>query len=81
MWKSTSEATSDRLVMTRIDDERGIRNEQPMKKIGNLWFTGDTYVYYTPTHWRELTDIEKMKIKNENERRAILQLERANAGL
>jgi len=36
------------------------------------------YVYYSPTHWRELTMIEKLKIKNEAERKAIAQLESSN---
>lgn len=52
--------TSDRLppegvvVHTKIDDERGCRNEQRLKLIGNMWFfpDGSMYVYYTPTHWK-----------------------------
>jgi hypothetical protein len=41
-------------VLTRIDDERGVRNEQVLRRRGNLWFFPDDamYVYYTPTHWR-----------------------------
>lgn len=44
------------VVMTKIDDERGPRNEQAMKRSGNLWFVpdGSTYVYYTPTHWKPI---------------------------
>ena len=44
-------------VETKIDDLRGIRNTQTLKRLGNLWFTpdGNMYVYYTPTHWRELS--------------------------
>lgn len=47
------------VVMTKIDDEHGPRNEQRLKRGGNngrLWFTPDTemYVYYTPTHWRDI---------------------------
>jgi hypothetical protein len=43
------------VVMTKIDDEYGSRNEQSLvllRKHG-LWFTPDRsmYVYYTPTHW------------------------------
>lgn len=55
-WQPTSTAPDRELVMTRIDDERGIRNEQPLKRHGNLWFFADAsmYVYYTPTHWRPL---------------------------
>lgn len=42
------------LVKTKIDDGKGIRNEQFLKKCGNLWFIpdGNMYVYYTPTHWK-----------------------------
>jgi hypothetical protein len=43
-------------VETKIDDEHGVRNEQPMRRRGRLWFFTDDsmYVYYTPTHWRAL---------------------------
>jgi hypothetical protein len=42
------------VVNTKIDDERGSRNEGTLKRRGNLWWTPDgaMYVYYTPTHWR-----------------------------
>lgn len=42
------------VVMTKIDDASGCRNEQLLKRQGRLWFTpdGSMYVYYTPTHWR-----------------------------
>ena len=41
------------IVNTKIDDINGVRNEQKLKRQGNLWFTpdGKMYVYYTPTHW------------------------------
>ena len=53
-------ACTDRLpddgvvVMTKIYDAKGERNEQELKRRGNLWFFPDDtmYVYYTPTHWR-----------------------------
>jgi hypothetical protein len=43
-------------VMTKIDDDKGCRNVQPLKRCGRLWFfaDGSMYVYYTPTHWRPL---------------------------
>jgi hypothetical protein len=43
------------VVATKIDDGTGVRNEQPLKRVGRLWFfpDGSMYVYYTPTHWRE----------------------------
>lgn len=40
-------------VETKIDDHMGVRNEQTLKRVGRLWYAGDMYVYYTPTHWRE----------------------------
>ena len=44
----------NKVVETRIDDGKFIRNEQELKRKGNLWFLpdGSMYVYYTPTHWR-----------------------------
>jgi hypothetical protein len=44
------------VVETKIDDGKGVRNEQQLKRQGRLWFfpEGDMYVYYTPTHWRQL---------------------------
>lgn len=43
-------------VMTKIDDQDGVRNEQTLLKYGNLWFFPDRsmYVYYRPTHWRHI---------------------------
>jgi hypothetical protein len=43
------------VVETKIDDEKGVRNEQQLKQIGRLLFfpDGSMYVYYTPTHWRK----------------------------
>ena len=48
------------VVDTKIDDEHGCRNEQPLKRTesgGKLWFFPDESmcVYYTPTHWRSRT--------------------------
>lgn len=42
------------VVNTRIEDENGVRNEQPLKFRDNLWWLpdGSMYVYYTPTHWQ-----------------------------
>ncbi len=41
------------IVMTKIDDEKGERNVQELKRYGNLWMfpDGSMYVYYTPTHF------------------------------
>lgn len=45
------------MVLTKIDDEKGARNEQPLKILGRLWYVADgaMYVYYCPTHWRALS--------------------------
>ena len=39
-------------VDTKIDDQDGVRNEQVMSFHHNLWWAGDMYVYYRPTHWK-----------------------------
>ena len=55
-WKLTvlEHPPENVVVDTKIDDAKGLRNEQQLKFSGNLWwFTdGSMYVYYTPTHWR-----------------------------
>lgn len=44
------------VVETKIEDRKGVRNVQALKRVGNLWFVpdGSIYVYYCPTHWRPL---------------------------
>lgn len=44
------------VVWTKIDDGRGVRNVQTLRRRGNLfWFpNGHMYIYYEPTHWRPL---------------------------
>jgi hypothetical protein len=46
----------NQIVLTKIEDADGCRNEQTLKRMGCLWFLSDgsMYVYYTPTHWMEL---------------------------
>jgi hypothetical protein len=52
------------VVATKIDDSKGLRNECPLKWVttprGGLWFFPDAsmYVYYTPTHWAEMSKAE-----------------------
>jgi hypothetical protein len=43
------------VVMTKIDDGNGVRNEQTLYHMRGLWWfpDGSMYVYYTPTHWKE----------------------------
>ena len=77
MWERIDSAPNNELVMTKIEDAKGVRNEQPMKRSGRLWFAGDMYVYYEPTHWRPLTELERMQIRNKRERAALAALEAA----
>jgi hypothetical protein len=55
-WISVKESLpkNGEIVDTKIDDNHGKRNEQPLKRQGNLWFfsDGSMYVYYVPTHWK-----------------------------
>lgn len=55
-WQPISTMPEGREVLTRILDERGERNVQKLKKHSNLYWAGDMYVYYQPTHWKELGD-------------------------
>lgn len=61
-WIETkSKLPPDGLVVdTKIDDKDGCRNEQALKRGGNLWWypDGSMYVYYSPTHWREQSAAE-----------------------
>lgn len=54
---------ADLVVMTKIDDEKGCRNEQKLKREGrgyghSMWFLpdGSMYVYYAPTHWARIKE-------------------------
>lgn len=44
-----------RVVWTKLEDEKGARNIQRLRRSDRLWFTPEQqnamYVYYTPTHW------------------------------
>ena len=57
-WKRTMDILPPEtlVVETKIDDGAFVRNEQPLYRQKNLWFApdGSMYVYYTPTHWREI---------------------------
>lgn len=55
-WQPIETAPEGEVVLTKIDDKDGVRNEQPLKRQGRLWFFADSsmYVYYQPTHWRAL---------------------------
>jgi hypothetical protein len=51
---TTTVPPEDTVVLTKIDDDKGARNEATLKRRGNLWWfpDGSMYVYYTPTHWK-----------------------------
>lgn len=53
-WQPIETAPEDVVVQTKIDDEKGCRNEAPLRRVRRLWFFPDMsmYVYYRPTHWR-----------------------------
>lgn len=57
-WKRTMDILPPEhlVVETKIDDGVFIRNQQPLYRCKNLWYVpdGSMYVYYTPTHWREI---------------------------
>ena len=57
-WKKTSDAKPPQnfAVETKIHDDKGERNQCVLSLRGDLWFfeDGSMYVYYTPTHWREI---------------------------
>ena len=42
------------VLLTKISDQHGERNEARLILEGRLWFFEDysIYVYYTPTHWK-----------------------------
>ncbi len=55
IWRSVKVAQppSNVVLRTKIDDERGVRNEAKLIFSNNLWWFEDKsmYVYYEPTHW------------------------------
>lgn len=57
-WTDTKDRLpkEGQLVETKIHDKNGLRGEQLLRRRGHLWFVedGSMYVYYTPTHWREI---------------------------
>lgn len=56
-WQPIESAPSHVVIETKVDDADGVRNEQRLVRVGNLWFFEDMsmYVYYTPTHWRAVS--------------------------
>lgn len=62
-WQPIETAPQNTLVLTKIDDCDGTRNEQTMTLRGRLWWIGrgkaTMYVYYAPTHWMPLPEPPK----------------------
>jgi len=64
-WNPISTAPLDVVVVTKIDDASGPRNEQLLIQKQRspdhrpLWWFPDMsmYVYYTPTHWRPTQEV------------------------
>lgn len=52
-WQPADKAPEGVVVLTKISDRSGDRNEQRLQRKGRLWFVpdGSMYVYYTPTHY------------------------------
>jgi len=62
VWRRIDSAPEKQPVRTVIRNEMGgERNEQTLTRSGNLWFFPDMsmYVYYTPTHWKPITEAPK----------------------
>lgn len=63
-WIKVSEQLppDNMVVQTKIEDENGCRNQQDLKRIGDLWYVpdGKMYVYYKPTHWMYLSELQKI---------------------
>ena len=39
-------------VLTKIHDKNGIRNVCILSYSNNVFWDGEIYIYYTPTHWQ-----------------------------
>ncbi len=63
-WQPIETAPLGVIVNTKIDDQNGCRNEEPLIAVRRdpacrtMWFFPDMsmYVYYEPTHWMLLPD-------------------------
>lgn len=82
-WAAINTAPEGVTVMTKIDDNNGVRNEAPLRLSGRLWYfaDGSMYVYYTPTHWRNLTASERHRIEIQARAKADADLKHTLSGL
>ena len=51
-WMPIDTCPENTEVETCIHDTGGFRQIATLVKKGNLFWSGDMYVYYAPTHWR-----------------------------
>ena len=52
-WKQINNNTPENIELETVIIENGEeRNKQRLTKKGNLWWSGNMYVYYTPTHYK-----------------------------
>jgi len=62
-WIKCSDYLPDEglVVQTKLDDENGCRNGQPLKRLGGLWLLPDVpfNTNYTPTHWRPINEVKQ----------------------
>lgn len=49
MWKKTSEELPEENLIVKTISPKG--EEAKLYRIGNLWFSGVSYVYYIPERW------------------------------
>lgn len=63
-WETIDSAPEGVPILTKIDDEHGVRNVQRLVKRTRIpgetramyWTEdGTMYVYYTPTHWQSVS--------------------------
>lgn len=62
-WRPIETCPVNEVVMTKIDDARGCRNEQELRLQNGLWWIpdGSMYVYYCPTHWKPIQTKEPVQ--------------------
>lgn len=51
-WQPIATMPEGMKLETCVIENGGVRMEQKLVRSGHLFFAGDFYVYYTPTHWR-----------------------------
>ena len=54
VWSNIQSAPVGVSILTKVDDDEGVRNVQILIRKGDLFYLPDMsmYVYYSPTHWK-----------------------------